>query len=438
VESPNETSDDYVPMRVAIIDVAAEMPTLSRVNPGGKAYGGAWILVLENGVPLRVVEYPFTDEEFDGDALREFLVGSEEVHAPSSPLPHLDDQQLPFISVVVPSTFGRFDRIEQLAQRLSTLDYPSYEAIFVDNRPNRPRANLEREKISQFPRVRVVTEALRGTSAARNRGILESTGEIVAFTDDDAMPHEAWLRSIGTRFVCEPEATCVTGLVIPLELDTAAQVWFDKSGCGPAVNLQRFSSRLAAHEVTSSLARSRFRVRQVQGERSFEHWIYELGSYGMGNNYSFRRDYLEKTGGFPLSLGVGTPSRGGEDVVMLIEHMFRGKTLAYEPSAIVSHANRLAYEDLQEQMFNYGLGVTAALTALAVKDPRHLIGYIRILAPALQMVRGSDPATKHGGRPSDFPKDLKRREWLGLLAGPLFYAQSSWKYRGKKVASHGV
>jgi glycosyltransferase involved in cell wall biosynthesis len=426
----NRAAEAFSPTQIAIIDIAGEIPVLSRVRSAGGIYRGAWVLVLEHGEPRRIVEFSFTEQEIGGDALRRLLGEMEESALRLKRPPSILAQQLPYISVVVPTTFSRFDQLENCAIRLSSLDYPSYEVIIVDNRPDRRGGQAERERISSLPNVRVVTEPIKGISAARNCGTKAALGEIIAFTDDDACPHQGWLRSIGSRFAAEPETNCVTGLVVPAEMETVAQEWFENSGCSPSLNLKRYQYNSVARDSNrSGVAHDRFRARRVQDDDVVEHWIYELGSYGMGNNFSFRSEYLASTGGFELSLGVGTPTRGGEDAFAFVELMFNDQTIAYEPSAIVSHTNRRTYSELREQIFSYGLGVTAAFTALACKDPKHLVGYARILGPAINMFRGSDPSTKHGGRPPDFPRELIRLEILGMLAGPFAYAWSRWKYR---------
>jgi glycosyltransferase involved in cell wall biosynthesis len=426
------SGDRFAAIQVAIVDLSDEMPVLYRGRTGGGDYGGMWVLVLDNGCPLGVVEFPFTGASIGGAALMNLLLEGTKGAVHSDPSIETPDSQLPFASIVVPTTFDRFDQLQRCAERLSSLDYPDYEVVIVDNRPDRPNGQAERDVISTFPRVRVITEQVRGISAARNRGVAASTGEFVAFTDDDVKPHPAWLRRIGARYAADPEVSSVTGLVVPDEFETVTQLWFEQSGVGLDRNFHRYEYRSIASD-TGFLGwhRERFMVRRTENNRQVDHWLYMIGSFGMGCNLSFRRKFLDHYGGFDLALGAGTPSRGGEDIIPMIELLFSGHTLVYEPSAIVSHAHRRTYEDLREQIYGYGVGFTAALTALAWRNPKHLVGYLRVVIPGARAFLGIGPSTRPE-KPIDYPTELTRLEMKGLLFGPIAYIQSRWLYRGRR------
>jgi len=428
----SSTEDRFTAIQVAIIDLADEMPVLYRARAGGNDFGGMWVLVLEHGSPLGVVEFPFTGDSIGGAALRDLLLDSTKEADPPDPLVELPDSQLPFASIVVPATFDRFDQLQNCVERLSSLDYPDFEVIVVDNRPERPNGHVERDQLSTLPRVRVITEPMRGISAARNCGVAISLGEFVAFTDDDATPHPKWLRRIGTRYALQREVNCVTGLVVPVEFETEAQLWFEQSGVGLDRNLHRYEYRSIANERgAAGLGRTRFMVRRQEGNRQIDHSLYMLGPYGMGCNLSFRRQFLIEYGGFDRALGAGTPTRGGEDIVPLVELLFSGEPLAYEPSAIVSHAHRSTYEELRKQIFGYGMGLSAALIALAWKNPRHLVGYAQVFIPGARAFLGRGPSTRPE-KPTDYPAELTRLEIKGLFYGPIAYLHSQWLYRGRR------
>lgn len=96
-----------------------------------------------------------------------------------------------FVSVIVPH-FNDLDRLELCLDCLQeqTLPGDRYEVIVCDNdSPVGRDAVLARVG----NRARVVFEMERGAAAARNRGVREAAGEILAFTDSDCRPDRDWL-----------------------------------------------------------------------------------------------------------------------------------------------------------------------------------------------------------------------------------------------------
>src|SRR5262249_22819701 len=138
------------------------------------------------------------------------------------------DEHLPFATVVVPTLFRRPEELERCLLRLTQLDYPAYDIVVVDNRPDVDRPAELPALVRDDPRVRVVAERRPGTSAARNRGVAVAHGEFVAFTDDDTEVDRRWLRALMSRLVLDPAVDCVTGLVLPKELETPAQLWYEQ------------------------------------------------------------------------------------------------------------------------------------------------------------------------------------------------------------------
>jgi len=106
--------------------------------------------------------------------------------APYFPLP-----RTPKVSVVVASYNGAMT-LRICLESLRRLNYPDYEVILVDD----GSTDETREIASCFPDVRTIRQSNRGLSAARNTGIVNATGEIVAFTDSDCRADEDWLYYI--------------------------------------------------------------------------------------------------------------------------------------------------------------------------------------------------------------------------------------------------
>ena len=108
---------------------------------------------------------------------------------------------------------------------------------------------------------------------------------------------------------------------------------------------------------------------------------------------------------------------------MLIEMLTAGNRLAYEPNAIVQHSHRATIAELEHQIHSYGIGFTAMLTAITLRDPRHAIGLTAVLPAWLRSLR--DPSSaKNAHRTEDYPPALARAELRGMLSGPLAYIRS--------------
>src|SRR6202020_59640 len=162
------------------------------------------------------------------------------------------------------------------------LAHPDSEVIVVATRPaDAPAAELEG--------ARVVRESRPGISAARNRGVAVATGEIIAFTDDDVQVHPGWLSAIGRRFARQPHVSAVSGLVVPLELETQAQILFEQSGNG----LDRGYAPLTFERA------GRFRVRRRDERSGLEEVrsLYLTGEFGLGSHMAFRTAVPQAAGG---------------------------------------------------------------------------------------------------------------------------------------------
>jgi glycosyltransferase involved in cell wall biosynthesis len=68
-----------------------------------------------------------------------------------------------------------------------------------------------------------------GLDYARNTGWQVARGEIVAYSDDDAVVDPYWLTALAANYD-DPKVECVTGITFPMELETAAQEHFEKYG----------------------------------------------------------------------------------------------------------------------------------------------------------------------------------------------------------------
>ena len=89
------------------------------------------------------------------------------------------------VSVVIP-TYNRADFVREAIASVLRQDYPAIELIVVDDGSRDGTAAVVR---GFEPAVRYVWQENRGVSAARNRGVAASTGDLIAFLDSD----DLWL-----------------------------------------------------------------------------------------------------------------------------------------------------------------------------------------------------------------------------------------------------
>jgi len=96
----------------------------------------------------------------------------------------------PLISVIIP-TYHDWERLKICIDALSKQTFPQdkFEVIIVNNDPENspPELNLP-------DNFRIISEGKPGSYAARNTGIKEAEGEILAFTDSDCVPYKDWLE----------------------------------------------------------------------------------------------------------------------------------------------------------------------------------------------------------------------------------------------------
>ena len=102
----------------------------------------------------------------------------------------------PRVSVVV-CAYNAADTLEDNLSSLEQLTYPDYEIILVNDGSRDRTGEIGRA----HPHVRVIDIPNGGLSAARNVGLAEATGEIVAYTDADTRVDRDWLTYLVQPFL---------------------------------------------------------------------------------------------------------------------------------------------------------------------------------------------------------------------------------------------
>lgn len=180
------------------------------------------------------------------------------------------------------------------------------EVLVVDNNSTDDTADVVRKFSERKHNVRYVFEESQGLSHARNRGIKEAVGQIVAYIDDDARAHPDWVSAVLHFFDVTPDASGVGGPYCAFS-SVPIPPWFPK-------------------EYGSSSLGSETRKLQ-EGE-----WI-------TGLNMAFTKSALTETGGFDTAIGMsGNKVAYGEETNLIMRMRNRGMQIYYCPEMLVDHA----------------------------------------------------------------------------------------------------
>ena len=219
----------------------------------------------------------------------------------------------PRVSVVV-CAYNAGDTLEDCLTALERQTYPDYEIILV-NDGSKDRTS---EIGHAHPRVRVIDTPNAGLSAARNVGLAEATGEIVAYTDADTRADRDWLTFLVQPFLTSDVVGSGGPNVVPADDPPIAQCIARAPGSPTHVLLD---DRIAEHVP--------------------------------GCNMAFRRDALLEIGGFnPIYL------RAGDDVDVCWRLQARQWKIGFAASALVWHHHRSSINAYWRQQVGYGEGET--------------------------------------------------------------------------------
>ena len=415
--------EDYVPIPVAELELASEQPA-----PRPNALGQIAVLVRLHGVPLGALSLMQRDGSADRDlrahatrVLREPLLQhlqrdgltlTAEGAVPSTTscaLVHPGSARQ--VSVVI-CTLGEDPRLVQTVRSVLAQTHENLELLVVDNRPASGRVRAMLADVDD-PRLRILAQPRPGLSAARNAGAAAAHGSVVAFTDDDAFADAGWVHELTRPFDEHPDVVCTTGLVLPAEIVTPAQAWFEEFGA---------FDKGFARTVWTTAERPDLAALGRRGEGGVL-FPYSAGVYGSGNNMAFRSSWLQTSGLFDEALGAGTIARGGEDLDAFLTVMLGGGVLVYDPRAIVKHYARSDMAALQKQMYGYGSGMAAVVVKHFVASPRRAVGIAARLPAGLR--RLLDPRSeKNAAKSTAYPPELARSELSGYAAGPVLYLRS--------------
>jgi len=231
-----------------------------------------------------------------------------------------------------------YNRCQSLAKTLDSLaasilpETIEWEVLVVDNNSTDQTRSVLEDFSRRYPgRFRYVFEPRQGLSRARNTGIHESKGDILAFVDDDVTVEQDWLQNL-TACLHDGAWAGAGGRTLPKQT-VPLPSWFWSGSLGDL------------HSVAAAVFDLGDEPRQL-----------DCPPYG--TNMAFRRAMFEKYGDFRTDLGrSGKSLMGGEDTEFGHRLLKAGERLRYEPSAIVYHPvreDRLKKEYFLRWYFDHG------------------------------------------------------------------------------------
>ena len=409
---------EFLPKAVIDLELSGSWPDVaSRSGPGG-----ALLLVRLHSRPIGVLELtgdeaasgadlPGRVLESIGPALHRHLA-SDGYHGDDLLAGALESEARclqsrarlmngpPSVTVAI-ATKDRPTLIDRCLQSVTTINYPNFEVVVVDSSAD----NATKEIVeSGYPSVRYVRNRGGRVCVAKSRSIREATSDIVAFTDDDATVDRSWIEALVDAFLDHPKAACVTGAVMPFELETSAQMWFEESGAF-VEGFERRVISLATRNKGSLLP-------------------YATSRIGAGVNMAWKRSVLEEIDAFDVALD----RTGAEDLAAFYDALCGGYEIVFEPSAVVWHQHRRTVEELLRQVKWHSVGLGAYLTRCITTQPGRLPDMLARI-PAGVRYGFASTSPRNSKQTAQYPREFRVAEIKGFCRGPFEYALGAWAKR---------
>jgi GT2 family glycosyltransferase len=418
---------------VQLVDIELSAPLRTRARADAERYETVQALVRLHGRPLGLVTLPVQASPHEqaqavsralGSCVADHLAddGLDAAdRVPAAGLPPYGSprcaerrrallQSPPAVTVLVATR----DRTPELGACLDSLlrqDYPgSYDIVVTDSAPSSDATrDYLHARFDGDPRVHYVRAERPGLAVAHNHGLEAATGEVIAITDDDVVADVQWLSALVQAFREFPGTACVTGLILPFELETRAQALLEQYG-GFSRGFERRVYSLGSDRPDDPL------------------FPYTAGRLGSGANMAFEASALRALRGFDPALGAGTPARGGDDLAAFAQVLLAGHRLVYQPEAVVRHRHRRDFDGLRAMAKGYGIGLGAYLASTVARRPSALVDVLlKARGVPSYLLRADSPKNRGKGR--EYPRELDRVERLGMVRGPAAYIQSRWTSR---------
>jgi GT2 family glycosyltransferase len=287
-----------VPSRTTSSWETGEISSLRIVIPGGDQAGGAFLRrrLHRSGATA------------DGDGVRREVRRKRKKAV--TPTGHFYLSPFLMISIAI-CTYNNAGTLAVVLESLRSLACPaalSYEILVIDNNStDETKEVVFRWQPVWGNRLRYIFEGCQGLSHARNRAWQEAHGDVVSYLDDDVKVDSGWLAAVAAAF--EEHSAAVVGGRSRLIYPAQRPSWLP----------EKYETLLS---------------RLDYGEQVIVNTDQPL----FGLNFSVRKEWLDRIGGFDVALGrYGRSLTSGEEFDLLRRIRAQGGIAVYEPRAVVGH-----------------------------------------------------------------------------------------------------
>jgi glycosyltransferase involved in cell wall biosynthesis len=253
------------------------------------------------------------------------------------------------ISVIL-CTYNRDKYIYNVLKSVAENDYPhdQYEIVLVNNNSTDGTENECRRFQADYPDIRFCyfLETNQGLSYARNCGIRNAQGDLLAYVDDDATVNPEYLRTYSDFFTHHPEAVAAGGPILPV-YETEEPEW-----------MTHYTRQL----ITGKLFLG-------NNQREFPH-----GAFPGGGNACYRKSVFDTVGLFNVELGrKGNSLIGAEEKDLFDKMTTHGMHFYYLPNAILYHI--IPPHKLTQDYFDrltYSIGVSERYRTQQISRKKYL------------------------------------------------------------------
>lgn len=243
--------------------------------------------------------------------------------------------KLPFVSIVV-CTFNGGGRISDCLDSLIHQDYPksNYEIIVINDgsTDNTPKI------LTQYP-VKIVNHFKNlGICAARDSGLQNASGSIVAYTDDDCIADKNWIKNLAKHF--SRGVMAVGGITVPYSVNTLMEKYMSETGYGNPAPIDFAKSKNPLYRFFVYLKDMFSPLTDCDTDPIPVRSIYTL-------NASFKKEILIKAGGWVPGFNFR------EDLEMCdrLNRLFPSQGIFFTKKAIITHKHRTSFRHFLKQTY---------------------------------------------------------------------------------------